>query len=410
MFESYRYPISEYGGRVAMMDVLETRTSKLGYQTVPFAGVSFNTVKKMREAVLISELDLQQNDAIPPNQIINDLESILFEGLCETSLEHGGPVIKASYLSNNCPNELSFAGVGSTVIAKNERRVGECIYKVIKESEKPYSNYYRQSHSEISSRDMGLLVMGFLPKQIAWGTAWVGNTGVVIEVYNSANYQEITHISIDSRYSYRESDFPWICNCDIFHSELKKLLTGIYGFGIPSDIEFCIGYDGLKITQWRPIPAISLLKLEQNLRCGFRTICPPPYSEDMKISGRLRKLDFSAEDPSLSQLLVSANSRLDEIWVISYTSSNQIVGLFNLLNIASLAKKQIPPVVVILDSKQMWRHLHAVASEENMITRLAYSTPELYSEVKDLPDGTFIKVENDHNGYSIFMAANRIGG
>lgn len=310
-----------------------------------------------------------------------------------------GPVLKTSYLANNAPVSLSFAGVGDTATVRPAGLTAatSLAIRIMEGRHKPYSQYYRAAHPEVADRRAGLLLMGFLPGIRAWGTAWSCRDGMVVEAYSVSGGGACTR-----RLLVDDSDIAAFSLGDPMtqhglHRALscvRRWATKEYG-GQFADVEFCVLPDGeFSLTQWRPIPRDAQERLTSNCARAFGGAAPPPYSDRLVRSGRLRRA--ARLTPDVGAVLEAIDSARDEIWLVDYYTPRDGVGLFELLEAASLGGITLPPLVAVVSQGERLGHLHAVAIEDPAISCLAYARAD---EVL-AHDGARVVVSGGPDGYA----------
>ena len=392
------YPVDLYGGRTGLMEVLEKLTHKQEIPVVKYAGITYSEVEEIIDHVFCKPIQyIDFNNDFTESRIVEINELIMKKG--ESLINSNGvPALKTSYLANNNPELYSFAGVGCTAIPRAKQfPLGKCLQKIIVETQKEYSKYYRRVHKDIDNLKFGCMFMENLPKQFAWGTVWSGKNGCVFEVFTSYAPIIVKHVLV------KKKDELLLCIpesiSDKYQFQLKLQRLYDWSRTIPfSDIEFCIGQQGLLVTQYRPIPYSLVPKISFLIDNCLEGDCPPPYADNISTNGRVR---IFTEKANL-QLMINKEYTDNEIWVVSYHPQSEESTLKDILYAASDIKfndKKVPSLVAVVDETDQWSHLHAVAAEDPHIFKLGYMQRETFSKMNDIRQGEYIHAFTENTGW-----------
>ena len=305
---------------------------------------------------------------------VDDSVRNVFEQLLEV-LGGGGrpPVIKCSYLADNRPEHLSFAGIGATSVPPAGGGLGSLCAAAGKVLQARYSGlpvYYRIAHPSRTNLDVGLVAMKYLPGQTVWGTIWGGPAGFVCQCVKEDVVPKIYYNVAALIGTAQGAAWPsWLRGRGF--SELIAVVEFWCASGVAGkhfDIEFCLSDKGaLHLTQWRLIPERSATMLDVTLLQGAERLPPSPFSESRIPMGlRIRGTSLPSD---VRQLSKSMKKSRDEVWVIPYRSSN--ADLFKVLLAGHLQPgKRLPPLVVEHRAEIAVGHLHALAVEDPNLTTI----------------------------------------
>ena len=394
------HPVAEFGGRLALMDELEGLAARLGLQTLSYAGISAGAVERAASAA---------NAITGSGPIPWAGRSVLFKQLVE---REAGPMwasvpalaVKSSFVANDGPESLSFAGVGSTVIIHGDRGgVGPAAARVVGQRGKRWAEYYFRSHLEASARDMGLLLMEYLPDQVLWGTAWIGAEVIVTELYTVSEHPQFVHNTFAARDVRSQVLFEDPSATSAAAAALGWLSRWPEEARVPVDIEFCAARRGQVITQWRPIPTWAASRLALRAGTGNIDNCAPPYVSQGALDGRVRWFEREARRPRPERDRGSSRTRGEQsdIWLVHYLPHGTRPGLLDLLEAASTGSiPHLSPVVVLMEPGKPWGHLHAVAAEQPGLGFVGYSKLDPTTERPPWRNGDLIRVRTDAAGWA----------
>ena len=383
------YPFEQYGGRTSLMEILDIIAKQFDIPVIRYMGISYLNVNDIIKKVFnksINEINFQCDFS---EKKIEQLHEIIKTKCINFFGEATTPILKTSYISNNNPNLLSFAGVGCTAIPNdNHFPLGNCFKKIILETQKEYSSYYRIIHG-IKDLNFGCLVMDNLPEQYAWGTVWSTDCSCIFEIISYSS-MIVKHIFVKSNTDLSFCIPENVINREQFLYELEKVYSLAKSFPF-SDIEFCIGSHGILLTQYRPIPhslhSRILLRNKQSLSLN----CPPPYSDIISINGTI-EIFTTIKDLNL------INKNI--IIIVSYQSQNKNSTLKDLIfSLANMNIKSNFTIIALIDDNEHWSHLHAVIAEDFHINHLGYMRNNDFYKIKNLKNGDSVNVYTDIDGW-----------
>ena len=371
------YPFEQYGGRTSLMEILNIIAEQFGIPVIRYMGISYLSVNDIIKKVFnksINEISFQSDFS---EKKIEQLHEILKTKCIDFFGENTTPILKTSYISNNNPNSLSFAGVGCTAIPiDNHFPLGNCFKKIILETRKEYSSYYRIIHG-ISDLTFGCLLMDNLPEQYAWGTVWSTDNSCIFEIITYSP-MIVKHIfvknNIDLSFCIPES----VINREQFLNELEKVYSLTKSFPF-SDIEFCIGSQGILLTQYRPVPHSLQSRIVLRNKQSLSHNCPPPYSDIISTNGTIEIFTTIIDLTLINKISLNENI----IIIVSYHPQNKNSTLKDFIfSLTNMDIKNNFTIIALIDNNEQWSHLHAVVAEDWHINHLGYMRSNDFYKIK----------------------------
>lgn len=405
LISNIQFPIETYGGKTALMETLTELSTPANIPVVKYSGISEMKIREIIESVFYRSIEeIDHNIGLTESRLIS-LHELIKDEATTTINDYGFPVLKTSFLANNNPSKLSFAGVGCTAIPRDKTApLGVCIRKILFDRKKEYANNYRKVHEGINDDSFGCMLMEYLPKQLAWGTVWSSPNGSVFEIFTTAESVQVLHFLVRCKADLMHCTPSSIINKKLFRRHLQELYEWVSS--IPySDIEFCVSENNVLLTQYRPIPQdlVELLHNRENKLESGR--CPPPYSSVQQIEGTINRLFELKKSQSLYPVEltdIKEAQKNNQIWFVSYFPQNVQSGLLQLLMKVSKYKNiKLPTIVAVVDEDRQWGHLHAVAAEDPNIDTLVYMKLTDYIELERYEDGVELTLSINKTGWAV---------
>lgn len=294
------------------------------------------------------------------------------------------PVLKSSFVANDFQNQLSFAGVGTTAVARDPstEQMRAAFAQVGQGHQNPVAVYYRIAHPQARTGAMGLLVQQFLEGQALWGSAWRVARGMFLSIARSTS---------GGRQQFRarcRDGMP--CDDDVPDWLDSRMLTSVQVLiadiaacplsGTEFELEFAISLAGkITLMQWRPIPRTAQMVLNALLDDLDLRLWAAPYSEVIFPAGE-RVAVRPAEMP-IEVLAERIRKDAGRVWVVPYGNAGaELVRL--LMALWSEPGLLLPPAIVVHGPEEALRHVHALCPEDERVGHMVHvtGTVEKYSD------------------------------